>query len=142
MRLPLLAALVAVASLSAPASATSPGVGEVALSGTSFFRPNNGVAVAGSCQYTGTILSGVAVSAVVGGTNTYTSILCELRNAAGSVIAGASGLGVGAAEALRVDLPGGATAWQVCGRAEAGSSAWSHPARSGYSCAPVMPQIG
>lgn len=142
MRLPLVAALAAVASLSAPAAATNPGVGEVALAGTSFFRPNNGVAVAGSCQYAGTALSGAAVGVTVApGNNTYTSIVCELRDSAGNVIAGTSGWGQFAAEALRVDLPGGATPWQVCGSAEAATSTWSHPARSGYSCAPVMPQI-
>ena len=143
MRLPLIAALAAVASLSAPASATRPGVGEIALTGTSFFRPNNGVAVAGQCAYAGTVLSGFAVGVTVTpGNNTYTSIVCELRDAGGGVIASASATDRYAAEAHWADpLPLGATPWQVCGRAEAGTSTWSHPAQSAFLCAPVMPQI-
>ena len=139
MRLPLVAAVAAAAALSTPAAATGPGAGAVALSGTSFFRPQNGVAVVGLCTYTGTVLAGVAVGITVPpGNNTGTTIVCDLWDSAGPIDS-VNGTGGVAAEAAEAYLPGGRTPTRICGRAIAGTSTWSHPAESAYTCAPILP---
>lgn len=138
MRLPLAAALAALALVPSTASADA-GAGVVAMAAHSFFRPGVGLVAAGACAYTGTILTGAATAvAVPSGTPRSVHVHCDLLNASGGVIGqvDASG-GVYALESQLVQST--QTPVRVCGRVTAYHPTWIHPAVSGDTCAPVLP---
>ncbi len=133
MRTPLAAAAAALAFLPvSPAHAA--GVLAVPLSGTSFFRPTWGVALAGACSYDGTVLNATATATAVGGTGSV-SITCTLHTASGSQVGYAAASGGPAATNTTV-VPIGATPAKICGSASAYVSGWSIPATDS-ACASV-----
>lgn len=133
MRIPLAAAAAALALLPVT-TADAAGVLAVPLSGTSFFRPTWGVALAGACTYSGTVLTATATAAAVGGTGSV-SITCTLHTASGSQVGYAAASG-GPAATNSTIVPVGATPAKICGTAAAYVSGWSHPATDS-ACATV-----